>query len=670
MQKYAVFLAILAFFILGSATVFYTLHTHSDVQQDTLAEKQDREDYRRAAQLLDQSQPLEALEIIKKHTTEIEKNLPQGKKWLDLFIRTSEATMDIPQLVVLYEYYPYSFENHEKASLYVADAFILAGRGKDYQQIREEWKGKEQLKDIWFILDADKLLLDGRRNEAIGWLKSKKLEKSHDTGRLTRLALLTVSENPKEAWSFLNEAFNQDPSNPDIRLYRARLLESLGEKQFALSEYVAAADLAPSNLYLKDQIAEYFLRQKNYGEALNVWTKILEKPALDFIWLKAFFWNKVYASLKYDWKPIPQGKFQPLIEYLASLEPESFWNAKKYESIPNGKQYLQTEQMTYWLRLFQALKDKDEKEALSLLTYNPFTTVSWAPNLEIALKRILQYRKSGSIILDPSSSPIIAKNSKENDEEKLPTFFKELEKLAKEGETENNKQLPDDIKSLLSSPEVFTIALLSEGWNEAALQLHTIEVYPETFPQWAVIGMTEAFKVNKGNIKALEFATMQKQTPELSFLIGETLISEGNVEAGLDLLDKIAKENNDAGVKATLLISNLFIKQEKYDKAKEIVQANPRLFEETQGKELLARIAVLEGNSVLAEKMYKGIEDKSIEAKSFFAKKAFEERDWKRAEELTKELLKQYPNNPLLLDNLKKIEAEATKKEEGHTPSV
>jgi hypothetical protein len=92
-----------------------------------------------------------------------------------------------------------------------------------------------------------------------------------------------------------------------------------------------------------------------------------------------------------------------------------------------------------------------------------------------------------------------------------------------------------------------------------------------------------------------------------------------------------------------------------------VIDGNPQLAKDTAGQEALARIALLEGDEPTADKIYLGIEKTSTEAKSYLARKAFAEKNWERAQELTEDLLKIYPANQVLKDNLQKI-----KNERGH----
>lgn len=103
------------------------------------------------------------------------------------------------------------------------------------------------------------------------------------------------------------------------------------------------------------------------------------------------------------------------------------------------------------------------------------------------------------------------------------------------------------------------------------------------------------------------------------------------------------------------------MKKKQFSQAQEIIEDNPKLAQDLLGRETLARIAMLQGDLDLADSLYASLERESSEAKSYLARRAFAEKNWKRARVLTQELLKQHPSNKLLIDNLKKIHEEEKK---------
>lgn len=626
--------------------------TTEEPQQKThVSSEQQTKDFKKAQELLANQEPEEALEIIHQYKTEMESQSPQGLKWMELFIQGSVDTKDVQQLVVLYEFFPEIFKDHENASLLVADAYINTNNTKNYEKIRSLWTDRETKVAPWFLLDVDLMLLEGKRLEAIEKLKSRTFNNKADVGRLVRLALLYGNEDPKKAWTYLAEAYGKDPLNPDVRSYRARLLESVGRNSLAHQEYQAAARINPSNLFLKDQLVDFYLRHRQYEMALDIMQTNLTPPSLGSLWVKTLFWNKVTTPLDFDWAdtPIPDGDMNPLIRYLIGLGKEQFWNQETYARITNANYFLKTRQETFWLRLLQELKDKNDEEAEKLLRYNPFATTSWYPQLEVALKRVMNYRKNKTLQLEASQMPpeeLMQRLPETAD----PKFFEELDQLAESGE-----EVPQPLHNLLTGKEAFAAVFLAAGWSEAGLDLHVLPIIPDDYPDWVAFAITQALYHNRSSLEAQEFASLQKKTPQLQLLMAEITIAGGDKDAGLKELLPLAKNDSDIGYRAAWLASLIYIEKKEFQNARTIIVSQPRLAQDILGQETLARIAHLEGDQQLAERLYRSIEKKSPEARSYLARKAFQEQDWARARELTEQLIIDYPDNPTLKENLEKI---------------
>lgn len=606
-----------------------------------------------------------ALKIIHDHEDALDYHTDIGKKWVDLLINISGATRNASQVITLYDNFPQAFEGNEKSSLKAADAFIIGYRPKDYEKLREKWQGKEGRPHDWLVLDADLLILNNQRPEAAKLLNSRSFDGPNDTGRLVRLALLSLPGDNQAAWDYLTTAQAKDPTNPDIHTYRARLLESVGKKPLALSEYVAAVQTAPKNIFLKDQLAEFYLRNNEYNQAMSIWHDILLTTPYEPIWVKTLFWNHVIRPVPYDWKsmPVAKGELQPLIEYLIALPADRFWDESAFDAISNGQRFLTSQQATYWLRLLEDLKNGKEDAALELMQFNPFKQVSWNPELEMALRRVLSYRKNGTLSLSEMSKSLDQATDKNSNSTQLAAssnfFFAQLDQLAKQPDVDGKSApLPEGLRALLLSKEALAVTLLSTGWFEAALQLHTIKVLPADFPEWVAIAFTQALKVNRSNEEALAFAAAQKPSEPLSLLIGELLATTKQTDAAIEKLQKMAVEPSEIGMRAAWLVGLIYIERGDYALAEKTIDAQPLLAKDNLGKEMKARIALLKGDEPLAAQIYTSIEGSSSEAKSYLASKAYAAKDWAKAKQLTEELLKLYPDNALLYENLKKINEE------------
>lgn len=660
MPKYSFLLILLALVLLAAVGINYwpTHHAPHATAGKPFSASEEQQDLQIAEDLIKSNQADDALKIIYKHKKEIELFSDSGKKWAELYIQANEQNKDSAQLAALYEFFPQSFNGHEKAVLLVAENFLVNTKTREYQKLRDEWKGKETRKDAWLILDSDLFLLQGKKTEAIELLSSESFEGKADTPRLIRLALLNVTENPKMAWDFLQEAFQKDPTNPDIRSYRAKLLEAVGKNSLAVTEYIAAIQTDPKNIYLKDQLAEFLLRNKQYPQALQIWTENLKAPSIDLVWIKDLFWSKVLTPVKFDFTSItpPQSKLQGYIDYLINLKPGQYWDKTSFDKLPEAARLLKTQQTTFWLRLVQAFKDKNEDEALSLLNSNIFNSISVNPALELGLKRIINYRKNGTLQLPEDSSQVANLQLLQNQNQNQ-SFFDKLNNLAKDREA----KIPPDIEALLKSDLAIPAAFLSTDWYEVALQLNQTKVIPDNMPDWVAYGFTLATQANRGAMEALEFATKQHPSPSLSLITAELLIGSGSADAAIDILTKLAPKDDLSGARASWLLAMVYIEKGKLKEARETVNNSPLLVKEVLGQETLAKIALLEKNDALADQIYTSIEKNSPEAKSYLARKAFAEKNWAKARELTEELLRQYPTNTLLQDNLRKIDEEQKK---------
>ncbi len=694
MRKFIIIAVFLIVIVGGATGLFFRHQIYNYLTSERYSPEQEKKDIATAEGLLKDSKPQEALDIIQKYQERFVQKGPIPRKWVDLFIKGSLAAGEPENIYFLYEQYPHAINGNEEAALIVADILIKSGKANDYLQLREQWKNKEGKPANWFVLDADKALVDGDRAAALKLLNSRSFEGADDVPRLVRLAFLSVDENPRLTWEYLTEAYQKDPKNAEVRSYRARLLEAVDRTALALSEYVAAASLDPKNPAMRDQLAEFYRRHGRYNLALKVWEDALEFPNADSIWIKAWFWSKVATPVDFKWsdKKIPPGELQPFVEYLVSLKSDQFWDTAKFEAIPNSNRYLQTEQATFWLRLIQQLKDGQQDKAWELILYNSFSPVSWNPELEEMLKRVLAYRRTGSLAFnedttkpnatnnpsksasdianqatkDASTSVVNSASTPPDDTTQKPAglasiknqhpFYLQIQELGAKADQPGAKvDIPPDLQKLMTGKDAFSACFLAGGWLEAALDLNTSKVLPEDAPEWLAYGLTQAIRYNRGTLPALEFATQQKPSPSLTMLTGELLISSGSPDAGLEKLITLVSRNDDVGFRSAWLVTLLYIERKQYEDAKKIIESHPRLANDIVGKEALARIALLEGKTEEADKQYSDLENDSWEAKSYLARKAFDNKDWQRAKELTEMLLQEFPNNTLIQQNYEKI---------------
>lgn len=611
-----------------------------------------------AQRLIDEGRPVSALNWLRPFAREMRETGAKAERWRQLYLTAALNAKDGAALVEIYEGYPKALQGNEEAQLLVADRLIKTNRPSDYARLREQWKGVETKPEVWFDLDADQMLLQGDRSGAIVHLNSHSFTGKADTGRLVRLALLTVKDQPRQAWEYLAQAHQKDPQNPEILSYRARLLEVVGQTGLALNEYLSAAEAAPEQAFYQDQLAEFYRRHDRYDLAVDAWKTQLEKGESDVIWLKAWFWTRVIVprDIAFDAQKLPKGSLEPFLKYLVALPKGKFWDAEAFAKLPNNQTYLQTQQVTFWLRLLDALQRHNEDLAWELLQYNFFSPQSWNPGLENLLRKVLTYRKIGTFNIDVVNADANAALVKPaNGDKKVEhPMVTEVNALSVKGA--DVLKISPELRELLTSPLAVPASFLVSGWLGAALDLTPKPiVIPEGMPEWLAFNYAQAIKAVQGNEPALEFIRHHKESPSLTLMLAELLIANKELDAGAEKLRQLSAVDSDVGVRAAWLLSLLYTERKQFDQARAVIAGQPRLAQDTLGLETLARISLIEGKTQEADQKYQQIQDKSWEAKSYLARKAFKDKDYAKAKTLTLELLQQFPSNVVLRQNYQRI---------------
>lgn len=620
-------------------------------------QKQRERSFGAAERLLDERRAVDALAIIKSNKDVGKGAVDGAQDWWALEVAARQQLRDIPGLLSLYDSRPGAFAGNETASLLAARGFLHVRNQKAFSALREQWATSGTQRAAWLALEVDALLFAEKREEALGKLRSRSFEGADDCGRLARLALLTAKDDLHGAWQLLDTAYQKNPRNPDIRSFRAQILERIGKPAAARVEYVAAHLADPSNPLLRDQLAEFYRRRGDYGLALETWKGSFSGPTPDFIWLKALFWSRVARPVEHDWAKAepPPGKLTPLVRYLLSLGEGEFWQEDGYEGVRDGHEYVAQRQETFWLKMLAYLKAGQEDEALKLLRTNPFRTRSWHPELEDALKCALNYRRLG--MLNPSDAPVAFAVSTEKTRHQ---FFDQLAQCCRDQSLGVGKQVPEGLDALLRSQAAFAVSFLAAGWLEAALSLWDADAACDRFPEWVAYGITQALRYNRGNEEALRFAQRRKPSSALTLLIGELLVADGQSDEGMAALVALVTDDSSVGFRAAWLLSLANVERGRLDRARQVVGSQPRLGNSVAGKEVLARIAVIEGKTSEAERQYRAIQKDSIEARAYLARRAFANKDWAQARQLTQELMRLMPDQLQLRENLRAIdEAEA-----------
>jgi thioredoxin-like negative regulator of GroEL len=590
----------------------------------------DERAFHAAQRLLAAERPREAFAIIRSRNRHLQGSRPA--QWLSLEIETLATLRHVSRLLNLHNRVPAAVARHEGAALLTARALLHAGNRGAFSRLRDAWRSGGKAPAAWFALDVDALLVDGQPEAALEMLHSRSFADKADASRLTRLALLTATDDLHRAWQYLARAHRLAPKNPDVRSFRAQILEQIGKPAMARVEYVAAHLTDPDNPLFLDQLAEFYRRSGNLSLALKTWTERPDDDSADFIRRKALFWSRVGH-------PVPAGRTgaaaasgdrHPFVGYLQGLPPDRFWDAAAFREIPEKQTLLNKRQETFWLRLLQALKDGEESGALALVRSNPFREQSWHPDIETALEQVLVHRAG------EGTAP--AGKGHGQQAGIRHQFFDQLDRLGKTG------PVPRGLDRLLASEAVFAAVFMAGGWVEAALQLHRLPVLPDDFPDWVAYGLTQSLRFNRGSQAALDFAEKQTSSPVMALLGAELRLAVGRTAEGLTALKALAGADSDVGFRSAWLLALARLDRGDAEGAHAVLARQPRLQQSVTGGEIRARIALLEGDTDRARRTYAALAPASAEAKAYLARRAYAGRDWATAKRFTEALLREFPD--------------------------
>ena len=566
-----------------------------------------------------------------------------------LEFRAWSALKDVTHLVSAFDHNPDFLKDDEEAALLVARALATTDRAEDAGRVRAMWAGREKHPAAWLCLEADNLIAAGRRDDALALLQSRSIEGPDDCDRLLRLALLSIG-NPEEASKWFDLAYKANPRNPDLRSFRAQILEGTGQANRARVEYVAALLAQPANPLLRDQLAEFYLRQRNYTMAADTFGDALRSSPLDFMRVKAVFWSRVACapSNKAEPKDPAPGGLVPLADFIEGLPVGRFWDEESFSALKGAKAYAATRPEVVWLRLLEALRNGQEEAATDVVVTDPFRARSAHVELENSLHAMLRFRATGAKP-GPDVIPPAGDSSRHQ-------FFEDMRVWGATG------QAPAGLEDFVRGPYAWSGACLAAGWLEAALLLVPTDKALPDAPDWFVFGIAQALRSQRGLGEALAF--LDKQTGKSSLLAlakGELLLANGRRDEALALLAPVAKEASEPGYRAAWLLASDALDHRQPAAARAFVLAQPLLKERTLGHELLARTALVEGHENDAAILYKDLEKDSMEARALLARRAFDAKDWPEARRLTQAMADLAPDNLILQQNLRRIEEAASK---------
>lgn len=603
----------------------------------------DERSYKRAAQAIKEQRSAEALRLFQSadHTG-------SPHPWGSIEVSALTQMGQVARLVTIYEKTPERILENEDAALLVARVYLHL-RQKD--KLKEISKGRKTESPAWGMLAVDVLMLDGKAADARKLLNSLKYQGTNDVQRLVRMALLSDLRAPTNAWNLLAEAAAIDPRNPDVRSFRAQLLEQLGKTALARVEYVAALVASPDPLR-RDQLGEFYRRQGSLDLAIKTWRDGLGTNSIDFLWLKTAFWSRMVAPAPEGSMggKIPPGALHGLATELVALPPGRFWSESLTNEVAAHRDVAAGRQELFWLELAELLRTRQEAAARDRLHFAKPGSLTWAPELARALSQILAWRQATNKTLNPPSLPIATLTTNTH------SFFVALEELSQaERAGRRPKVLPPQVEAVLSGDYAMGAAFLANGWREAALLLTDTSKLPPGAPEWVTYAFAQALRYNRDANAALAFLETRSTTPLLELVRSEIQLGAGKTNESFAGLRKLAGERGDVGFRSAWLLATASLEMKDTASARKYIEGQEQLKSGVTGKELLARAALLDGKQSEAQAAYENIAKNSVEARAYLARQAFSRKEWANARRYTEELLAIMPDQMELRANLDAI---------------
>jgi tetratricopeptide (TPR) repeat protein len=638
--------------VIGSAASVGLLAAGVVFWRDHVARKSEERAFAVAEARLREGQAAAALAIVDHRPPAV------GKlDWNDLELRALAGARHLPRLLAGYERDPERVGRNEDAVLLIARAHLHARKTEAFEALRQSWRGREQQPERWTLLDADGLLLAGKPRDAERVLAARTFPTNVEPQRLARLAVLQAPRDPNAAWAQLERASDLDPRNPDIRSFRAQLLEAAGLIPAARVEYVAAHVADPGNPLLRDQLAEFYTRQGSADLALQTWRAALGATPTDFIGLKLAFWSRVVdpAAGKGGTNLTGlAGPLAPLARLVGDLPADRFLDTNQLAQVPGAARLARERREVFWLQVLESLRTGDETNAMQLLHGARPAAVALAPDLAPALQVMLAVRLNQS--LPPVAWPAGAAATNRHQ------FLAQLAAYSGARRAGRTASLPPETLALVQGPQAWTAACLAAGWREAALVFRGTGTGPGRSPEWFTYGVAQCLRYNRTPAAALAFLGGGAATsPALDLLGAELEITAGQAAKGLDRLTRLATADSEVGYRAAWLLALARLENGQTAVAGSVVEQQPRLARSVTGTEILARVALAEGRTNDTTRLYRSIEQNSVEAQAWLARADLAAGDFQSAERRTLAIRSAVPDSMTARANQLKVAEAAAK---------
>lgn len=542
----------------------------------------------------------------------------------------------------------------ETAELELAREAVQRQDYEAYRTAAKKWASTSRMPGQWTLLEADCLLAQKLLPEATEFLKNAKLTGSEDALRHARLAILQANE-PWKALATIDQGLKSDPTNAELLSFRAQIQEVGGRPAEARYDYVAAVISDRKNPVHRENLANFYLRRGDPSAAAETWRECVVDTGLGVYALKAWFWSRMCGMPLSQ--PLPQprqrGGWFELSESLAHVSALEFWNPdaeSRHLQIPA----LQGRPEILWLHVLEHTQKKEYLRAYEILDreFPKSAELLW-PNLATYLRVHLAALCGQNPRIPLASHELSPLN------EDAHSFLKTFHRWAKREDTDTERAAYDQ---WLTHPGSLVSTLIASGWGGAALILGQDVAYQ--LPPGAPDGLDYAYAkviANQGDTaKALKWlSALPTRSHAATLLQGEMLLAANQIDEGLACLKSLTTSQSPLASRAQWTIALTELNRNQPAQCRAAVQANPELAASTQGKELLARAALAEGDRTTATAIYTALGESSADAMIFLSKEAFAAKQFDQARTWTLALARRFPEQPEFRKNLIKIDEAA-----------
>jgi hypothetical protein len=363
------------------------------------------------------------------------------------------------------------------------------------------------------------------------------------------------------------------------------------------------------------------------------------------LWLRVLFWQKLWQGAGSELPGASIGNWTALIEGLAKLPADRFWNEGVMS--PAEIRLASARPEVEWLGLLELIRIGETKEAQLHLNRFSDAAEALAPLALATIRDVLRWQLQ-ELAPDYGEMPVAFPSTQAH------PLIDEFRAWPAEG-------LSEETELLLSGSHAWPALMLALGWPEAALTMaDEVELSKDALlPDWLHYGLAVSLRKNRDAAAALAYLSNAPADPVLRLLAAEIKWSEGAtaVESGLA---ELAKAEGTVGYRAAWLLALRDLELEEWTQARAWIEGQPELKQSVGGREMMARAALMSGDEETATELYNALGLESLEAGMFMARKAFAESRWQDARDITEQLLARFPGELELRGNLEKIaQAEA-----------